>query len=134
MPRYLSRYNVEESEGRLIMRPCDIGFVWLCAIGMSSNSSYLDVFNLSPSSTSTSRKPTSSVRSRNRRLISLIDGDNEDGTQQLTSTAPAHRRSPLHSREATPSPYGSRRGSPLPTKHPSSVSIQPGNDGSWKRN
>jgi hypothetical protein len=111
-----------------------LGFVWLCAIGMSSNSGYLDVFNLSPSSTSTSRKPTSSVRSRNRRLISLIDGDNEDGTQQLTSTAPALRRSPLHSREATPSPYGSRRGSPLPTKHSSSVSIQPGNDGSWRRN
>ena len=112
----------------------DIGFGRHCAIGMSSKSSYLDAFNQSLSSTSTSRKPTTSVRSRNRRLVSLIDGDNEDGTQQLTSTAPALGRSPLPSREATPSPYGSRRGSPLPTKHPASISIEPDNGSRGRRN
>ncbi|KAL2012878.1 hypothetical protein VTN00DRAFT_403 [Thermoascus crustaceus] len=91
---------------------------------MSSNNGFLDPFN--PSTSGTSTRSTSTVRSRNRRLISTNDDDGDDrnlgaggpGSQQ-PSTSSHFDLTPPQSRGATPSPYPSRGTSPLPAKHPS---------------
>ncbi|KAL2000767.1 hypothetical protein VTN02DRAFT_2651 [Thermoascus thermophilus] len=91
---------------------------------MSSNTGFLDPFN--PSTSGTSTRSTSTVRSRNRRLISTNDDDGDDrnlgaggrGSQQPSTSSPFDL-TPPQSRGATPSPYPSRGASPLPAKHPS---------------
>lgn len=88
----------------------------------------LDAFN---SSSSISRRgasssATSTVRPRNRRLISLADDtDDEFGSSepQQSSLTPhsALLTGPSPSRQGTraPSPYSSRTASPIPSRHPS---------------
>lgn len=88
---------------------------------MNSNSDLLDVFEPATSSTSTSRRSTTAVRPRNRRLISVDDDDEDSGAQTLGSrlSAAFSGLTPPQSRGTSPSPSVSRRGSPLPTKYPS---------------
>jgi hypothetical protein len=102
------------------------GFIQHRSIGMNSNSDLLDAFDLATSSTSTSRRSTTAVRPRNRRLISFInDEEDDDGAQSLSSrlSAAFTGLTPPQSRGTTPSPFASRRGSPLPSKHPSRTTI-----------
>lgn len=71
------------------------------------------------SSVSTSSVLNSAVRPRNRRLISLADDGDDDGVQEPSSARNGLSTSgptPSQSRGTTPSPYTSRRGSPLPQK------------------
>ncbi|KAL2218133.1 putative LysM domain protein [Thermoascus aurantiacus ATCC 26904] len=92
---------------------------------MSSNNGFLDAF--SPSTSGTSTRSASTVRSRNRRLVSSNDDDDDDrtlraggpGTQQPSTSSSHFDLTPPQSRGATPSPYPSRGVSPLPAKHPS---------------
>lgn len=92
---------------------------------MSSSSSFLDAVNPSTSSSATSRRSTSTVRPRNRRLISVTDDDDEQGipggdlAHQQLPPASDFDLTPPQSPAATPSPYTSRGVSPLPTTHPS---------------
>ncbi|KAL1988603.1 hypothetical protein VTN96DRAFT_8998 [Rasamsonia emersonii] len=89
---------------------------------MNSNSDLLDASDPATSSTSTSRRrSTSTVRPRNRRLVSFNEEREDDGAQSLTSrlSAAFAGLTPPQSRGTTPSPFASRRSSPLPAKHPS---------------
>lgn len=88
---------------------------------MNSSSDLLDASNRATSSTSTSRRSTSTVRPRNRRLISFNEEDDDDGAQSLSSqlSAAFPGLPPPQSRGTTPSPFASQRSSPLPSKHPS---------------
>ncbi|KAL1962012.1 hypothetical protein VTN77DRAFT_656 [Rasamsonia byssochlamydoides] len=89
---------------------------------MNSNSDLLDASDPATSSTSTSRRSTSTVRPRNRRPISFNEEEDDDGAQSLSSRLSAAFTSgltPSQSRDTTPSPFASRRSSPLPSKHPS---------------
>lgn len=86
---------------------------------MSSNSSdTLDGLNPAISSANLSRRSNTSVRPRNRRLISVNEDDGDDGTQTTTSrlSSSVAGLTPPQSRGTTPSPYPSRRGSPLPQR------------------
>ncbi|EED18284.1 LysM domain protein, putative [Talaromyces stipitatus ATCC 10500] len=91
---------------------------------MSSNSDILDCLNPAAVS-STSRGSNTSVRSRNRGLISVNDDGEGEGTQ-VSSTSRLGSSftglSPSRSRGTTPSPYASRGGSPLPQKQFSRIS------------
>lgn len=85
---------------------------------MSDSPDFLDP---ATSSASSSRRLNTSIRPRNRRLIPINDEDEEDRLQTLSSrlSAASNGLTPPQSRGTTPSPYASRRGSPLPQKHPS---------------
>ncbi|RAO73708.1 uncharacterized protein BHQ10_009720 [Talaromyces amestolkiae] len=91
---------------------------------MSSNTDFLDV-NPAVSSASTSRRSSTAVRPRNRRLISVNNDGEEEGPQTSSTSRVASsfaRLTPPQSRGTTPSPYASQRGSPLPQKQFSRVS------------
>ncbi|KAK2741514.1 hypothetical protein FQN55_008266 [Onygenales sp. PD_40] len=91
---------------------------------MTSNTNKGDVFHSATSSRAASVNQSSSVRPRNRRLISLFDGDDgDDGSGTATATdqssglltASNVNSSPPRSRNATPSPRPSRHPSRAPT-------------------
>ncbi|RAH72003.1 putative LysM domain protein [Aspergillus aculeatinus CBS 121060] len=85
---------------------------------MSSNSGLAEAFNPGTAST----RSTSTVRPRTRRLISIVDSDNEDGGRQMQSSGLSSMlssESVVRSRGATPSPNPSRGVSPIPMRHPS---------------
>ncbi|PYI12030.1 hypothetical protein BO78DRAFT_413130 [Aspergillus sclerotiicarbonarius CBS 121057] len=91
---------------------------------MSSNGGFADLFSLgTASTTNTTRRSTSTVRSRNRRLISLTDDDVDENGRQMQSSGLSSMLSPdtsaVRSRGATPSPNPSRGVSPIPMRHPS---------------
>ncbi|RAK95453.1 putative LysM domain protein [Aspergillus ibericus CBS 121593] len=91
---------------------------------MSSNGGFADLFNLgTASTTNTSRRSTSTVRSRTRRLISFTDDDADENGRQMQSSGLSSMLSPdtsaVRSRGATPSPNPSRGVSPIPMRHPS---------------
>ncbi|KAI9933466.1 hypothetical protein ASPWEDRAFT_115406 [Aspergillus wentii DTO 134E9] len=101
---------------------------------MSSNGGFLEA--LSPgitSTTNTSRRSTSTVRSRTRRLASSEDDVNtSNGAQQLSSglsRVVTPDLSTTASRGTTPSPFPSRGVSPLPRRHPSRANESPNNRG-----
>ncbi|PYI31083.1 hypothetical protein BP00DRAFT_486887 [Aspergillus indologenus CBS 114.80] len=74
---------------------------------MSSNSGLAEAFNPGTAST----RSTSTVRPRTRRLISIVDSDNEDGGRQMQSSGLSSMlssESVVRSRGATPSPNPSR--------------------------
>ncbi|KAE8552981.1 hypothetical protein EYB25_004360 [Talaromyces marneffei] len=92
---------------------------------MSSKTDLLDALNPAVSSASTSRRLNASVRPRNRRLISVNDDGEDEGTQTSTTSrlgSPFAGLTPPQSRGTTPSPYASQRGSPLPQKQFSRIS------------
>ncbi|PYH47197.1 putative LysM domain protein [Aspergillus saccharolyticus JOP 1030-1] len=85
---------------------------------MSSNSGLADAFNPGTAST----RSASTVRPRTRRLISIVDSDNEDNGRQMQSSGLSSMLSSesiVRSRGATPSPNPSRGVSPIPMRHPS---------------
>ncbi|RAL13690.1 putative LysM domain protein [Aspergillus homomorphus CBS 101889] len=85
---------------------------------MSSNSGLADAFHPATAST----RSTSTVRPRTRRLISIVDSDNDDSGRQMQSSGLSSMlssESVVRSRGATPSPNPSRGVSPIPMKHPS---------------
>lgn len=89
---------------------------------MSSNTAFADAF--SPrTSTNTSQRSTSTVRSRPRRLVSFTEDDEDTTGRPLQSSGLSSMYSPelsaLRSRGNTPSPHPSRGVSPLPMRHPS---------------
>ncbi|CRG91464.1 hypothetical protein PISL3812_08513 [Talaromyces islandicus] len=88
---------------------------------MSSYTDSPDFLDPATSSASSSRRQNTSVRPRNRRLIPVSDEEEEDRLQTLSSrlSAASNGLTPPQSRGTTPSPYASRRGSPLPQKYPS---------------
>lgn len=89
---------------------------------MSSNTDFLNV-NPAVSSASTSRRSNTSVRPRNRRLISVNDDGEDEGTQNSSISRAGSSFSGLTPPQSTtPSPYASRRGSPLPQKQFSRIS------------
>ncbi|KAE8355064.1 hypothetical protein BDV28DRAFT_129638 [Aspergillus coremiiformis] len=97
---------------------------------MSSSTSFRDALSPGTNSTNTTRRSTSAVRSRPRRLVSFTADDGSESGRQLGSSGlstvlssdlPAPR-----SRGATPSPYASRGVSPMPMRHPSRVTSSPG--------
>lgn len=96
---------------------------------MNSSTSFADTLSPGTSSTNTTRRSTSTVRSRPRRLVSFTDDESDNGRQLghsgsstvLSSDLPTPR-----SRGATPSPYRSRGVSPMPMRHPSRVTSSPG--------
>lgn len=94
------------------------------SVGMSSNTEFLDA-NPAVSSASTSRRSNASVRPRNRRLISVNDDGEDEGTQTSSTSRLGSSfagLTPPQSRGTTPSPYTSGRGSPLPQKQFSRIS------------
>ncbi|KNG90689.1 LysM domain protein [Aspergillus nomiae NRRL 13137] len=96
---------------------------------MSSSTSFADTLSPGTNGTSASRRSTSTVRSRPRRLVSFTDDESDNGRQlepsglstTLSTDLPVPR-----SRGATPSPYTSRGASPMPMRHPSRVTPSPG--------
>ncbi|PWY64056.1 LysM domain protein [Aspergillus heteromorphus CBS 117.55] len=91
---------------------------------MSSYGGFADVFSLgTASTTNTSRRSTSTVRSRTRRLISFSEDDVGEHGRQMQSAGLSSMLSPeasaVRSRGATPSPNPSRGVSPIPMRHPS---------------
>lgn len=92
-------------------------------VGMSSNSDVHDGLNPAMSSASTSRRTNTSVRPRNRRLISVNDDGDEENPQALASrfSSSLAGLTPPQSRGSTPSPYASQKGSPRPQKQFSRV-------------
>ncbi|KAK2760239.1 hypothetical protein FQN54_002306 [Arachnomyces sp. PD_36] len=101
---------------------------------MNNNESFLDVFNSTTSSASSNRSPASTIRPRNRRLVSTIgDDESEDGgvgpsgsQHKLfrSSSGDSGNLTPPQSRAATPL-YSSRGASPIPSKHPSRYTEAP---------
>ncbi|KAL4889552.1 hypothetical protein BDV59DRAFT_195657 [Aspergillus ambiguus] len=89
---------------------------------MSSNTGFADAFSPG-TSTNTSRRSTSTVRSRPRRLVSFTEDDEDTTGRPLQSSGLSTMYSPelsaLRSRGNTPSPHPSRGVSPLPMRHPS---------------
>ncbi|EEH44997.1 uncharacterized protein PADG_08655 [Paracoccidioides brasiliensis Pb18] len=106
---------------------------------MTNNTNQADVFNSATSRRTASLNPLSTVRPRNRRLISLVDDDNDDNVSGTTatdhpSTATGLRAdnvssnsflTPTASRSqaSTPSPSASR--GPSSTQSSSSNRVQP---------
>ncbi|GLB01667.1 hypothetical protein AtubIFM57258_000077 [Aspergillus tubingensis] len=91
---------------------------------MSSNGGFADLFSLgTASTTNTGRRSTSTIRSRNRRLISFTEDDVDENGKQMQSSGLSSMLSPdnsaVRSRGATPSPNPSRGVSPIPMRHPS---------------
>lgn len=99
---------------------------------MNTNESFLDVFNSATSSASSNRSPASTIRPRNRRLVSTIgdDGSDEGGMGSSSSqhnmfpsssgfSGDSGNLTPPHSRAPTPSLLSSRNASPIPSRHPS---------------
>lgn len=88
---------------------------------MNSKTDSPDFLDPATSSASSSQRQNTSIRPRNRRLIPVSDEEEEDRLQTLSSrlSAASNGLTPPQSRGTTPSPYASRRGSPLPQKHPS---------------
>lgn len=96
---------------------------------MSSSSGFRDGLSPGTTSTNTTQRSDSAVRSRTRRLISFND-DEEDNNSNSSGMQPQQSSSALssglasdrqtaRSRGATPSPFPSRGVSPLPMSHPS---------------
>ncbi|KAE8152185.1 hypothetical protein BDV25DRAFT_151486 [Aspergillus avenaceus] len=95
---------------------------------MSSNTSFVDTLSPGTTTTNTTRRSTSTVRSRPRRLVSVTDNDGDSGRQLESSglsTMSSSGVSAPRSRGATPSPYGSRGVSPMPMRHPSRATETP---------
>ncbi|PYH98961.1 hypothetical protein BO71DRAFT_415874 [Aspergillus ellipticus CBS 707.79] len=91
---------------------------------MHSYGGFADIFSLgTASTTNTSRRSTSTVRSRTRRLVPLTDDDVDENGRQMHSAGLSSMLSPevsaVRSRGATPSPNPSRGVSPIPMRHPS---------------
>ncbi|RAQ50883.1 LysM domain protein [Aspergillus flavus] len=97
---------------------------------MSSSTSFADTLSPGTNGTNASRRSTSTVRSRPRRLVSFTDDDESDNGRQLEpsglSTTLSSDLPVPRSRGATPSPYTSRGASPMPMRHPSRVVSSPG--------
>ncbi|KAH8690865.1 hypothetical protein BGW36DRAFT_432643 [Talaromyces proteolyticus] len=88
---------------------------------MSSHTESPDFLDPAISSASSSRRVNTSIRPRNRRLITVNDDEEDDRSRTWSSRLSniSNGLTPPQSRGTTPSPYASRRGSPLPQKHPS---------------
>ncbi|QKX54850.1 uncharacterized protein TRUGW13939_01939 [Talaromyces rugulosus] len=97
---------------------------------MSSNTDSPDFLDPATSSASSSRRLNTSIRPRNRRQIPINDEEEENRIHTLSSrlSAASNGLTPPQSRGTTPSPYASRRGSPLPQKHPSRATEREIND------
>ncbi|KAB8206341.1 hypothetical protein P875_00042690 [Aspergillus parasiticus SU-1] len=97
---------------------------------MSSSTSFADTLSPGTNGTNASRRSTSTVRSRPRRLVSFTDDDESDNGRQLEpsglSTTLSSDLPVPRSRGATPSPNTSRGASPMPMRHPSRVISSPG--------
>lgn len=105
---------------------------------MNNNDSFLDVFNSTTSSASSNRSPASTIRPRNRRLVSVNgdDGSEEGGQGSSGSqlnmvpsssgfSGDSGNLTPPQSRAPTPLLFSSRGASPIPSKHPSRISEAP---------
>lgn len=101
---------------------------------MNNNDGFLDVFNSTTASASSSRSPAPTIRPRNRRLVSTIGDDGSEDAGGMGSSGSQHNMppstssglpgesgnlTPPHSRAPTPSLLSSRGASPIPSKHPS---------------
>lgn len=100
---------------------------------MSFQSGYADTLNPGTTSTNTSRRSTSTVRSRTRRFVPFTDDDDDETGRQLQSTGlsamSSRDQSTVRSRGNTPSPFPSRGVSPIPKSHPSRATQSPGRNG-----
>ncbi|KAK2853263.1 hypothetical protein FQN49_005248, partial [Arthroderma sp. PD_2] len=89
---------------------------------MSNDASFLDASNSWTSYSArgtSSNSATSTVRSRNRRVIQSYDGSDDDGQGAGNSGVGSQRStrsSPRNGGVSTPSPYHSRGASPIPSK------------------
>jgi hypothetical protein len=91
---------------------------------MSSNNDSVNGLSPAISSASLSRRSNTSLRPRNKKLVSVSEDDEEDGAQATSSRLSSSfaALTPSQSRGTTPSPHPSRRNSPLPQKSSSRVS------------
>ncbi|KAK1142295.1 hypothetical protein N8T08_008040 [Aspergillus melleus] len=100
---------------------------------MSLQSGFTDTLSPGTTSTNTSRRSTSTVRSRTRRFVPFTDDDDDENGRQLQSTGlsamSSRDPSTIRSRGTTPSPFPSRGVSPIPKSHPSRATQSPGRNG-----
>lgn len=100
---------------------------------MSLQSGFTDALSPGTTSTNTSRRSTSTVRSRTRRFVPFMDDDDDENGRQLRSTGlsamSSRDPSTVRSRGTTPSPFPSRGASPIPKSHPSRATQSPSRTG-----